>query len=89
MTGPSSTPRTLTRRQREVLLLAATGYTNAQIGTRLGIHHNTVNTILGLAYQNLGARDRAHAVALAIWTGAITLTELAAIADTSSQETAA
>lgn len=81
--------RPLTRRQREVLLLAANGYTNSQIGHRLGIHPNTVNTILGLAYQNLGARDRAHAVAMAIWTGDITLTELARIADTSSQETAA
>lgn len=78
--------RPLTRRQREVLLLAASGYTNAQIGRALGIHHNTVNTILSAAYRTLGARDRAHAVALAIWSGAISLADLAYIAELTADQ---
>ena len=81
----------LTARQRQVLMLVAEGRTNADIASRLGITPGTVNDILGAAYRNLGARDRANAVTLAIWHGAISLGELAAIANstTHSQETAA
>lgn len=73
--------RPLTRRQQQILLLAAEGHTNAVIASRLHISTATVNTSLRLAYRSLGARDRAHAVALAIWRGDITLADLAAIAD--------
>lgn len=72
--------RTLTARQREVLLLAAAGCTAAQTGHRLGIHVTTVARHLAEVYKTLGAQDRAHAVALAIFHGHITLAELAAIA---------
>lgn len=73
--------RRLTARQREVLRLAAAGYTSAQAGHRLGIHRNTVDRHLGEIYKTLGAHDRAHAVALAIWRGDISLEDLAAIAN--------
>ncbi|MEV4970609.1 helix-turn-helix domain-containing protein [Streptomyces scopuliridis] len=56
----------LTRRQREVLLLAANGNSNADIGRWLWITPDTVNGILRNAYRALGAGDRAHAVALAL-----------------------
>jgi DNA-binding CsgD family transcriptional regulator len=72
--------RALTARQREVLILAAAGCTSTQTGSRLGIRADTVARHLGEAYKVLGAQDRAHAVALAIFHGHITLAELAAIA---------
>lgn len=62
-------PRQLTARQREVLALAANGNTNQQIARWLGNTPDTVNKILGLAYQALGASDRAHAVAIALAVG--------------------
>jgi DNA-binding CsgD family transcriptional regulator len=72
-------PRPLTARQREVLALVAAGRTAMQIGRTLGIEHTTVNRHLAEIYRALGAHDRAHAVALAIWSGDITLANLAAI----------
>lgn len=78
--------RTLTARQRQILLLAAAGHTNAQISRSLGIGPTTVQRHLTEAYRALGANDRANAVALAIHHGHITLAELADIAH---QETAA
>lgn len=71
--------RSLTARQREVLRLVAAGRTAIQIGRLLGIEHTTVNRHLAEVYRTLGAQDRAHAVALAIWAGDITLVDLAAI----------
>ena len=56
----------LTARQAQVLTYAANGHTNARIGSALYITKDTVNSILCLAYRNLGAEDRAHAVALAL-----------------------
>jgi DNA-binding NarL/FixJ family response regulator len=69
-----------------VLLLAAGGSTNGQIAARLTVSTATVNTSLRLAYRTLGAHDRAHAVALAIWRGDISLSELAAIAQTANNQ---
>ncbi|MGW1533906.1 helix-turn-helix domain-containing protein [Streptomyces aureus] len=59
-------PRTLTARQRQVLLLVANGHTNAQIGARLNLHPRTVDRHLAETYKRLGARDRAHAVAISL-----------------------
>lgn len=61
--------RTLTARQRQVLLHAANGNTNQQIAAWLGISPDTVNSILGNAYRTLGASDRAQAVAIALAIG--------------------
>ena len=44
----------------EILPLIAEGYTNARIGRKLGITEDTVN---------IGARDRAHAVAIGYQLG--------------------
>ena len=72
--------RGLTVRQRQVLLLAAAGCTSEQAGRRLGIHRNTVDRHLGEAYRLLDARDRTHAVVLAIYHGHITIADITTLA---------
>ena len=52
-----------TRRQAEVLALAAAGWTNRQIGTRLGITERTVRKHLTDVYDQAGLRGRAAATA--------------------------
>lgn len=69
-------PRSLTPRQREILALAANGYTNQQIGTLLGVSWQNANRILGKAYRRLGANDRAHAVAIALAVGELGVHEI-------------
>jgi DNA-binding NarL/FixJ family response regulator len=59
----------LTRRQREVLLLAANGNTNAAIAAWRGVTQHSVAEILTAAYRRLGASDRAQAVAIALAVG--------------------
>ncbi|MGA4864141.1 helix-turn-helix domain-containing protein [Streptomyces lavendulocolor] len=61
--------RNLTRRQREVLLLAANGNTNAAIAAWLGVTPHSIAEILSAAYRRLGASDRAQAVAIALAVG--------------------
>lgn len=61
--------RELTRRQREVLLLAANGNSNAEIALWRGVTRHSVGEILTAAYRRLGARDRAQAVAIALAVG--------------------
>lgn len=63
--------RSLTVRQREVLLLAANGNSNASIATWLHVSPHSVAEILTVAYRRLGARDRAQAVAIALAVGEI------------------
>lgn len=59
----------LTTRQRQVLLLAANGNTNAAIARWLGVKPHSVAEILTAAYRRLGARDRAQAVAIGLAVG--------------------
>jgi LuxR family transcriptional regulator of spore coat protein len=59
----------LTARQREVLLLAANGNTNAEIAAWRGVTPHSVAEILSAAYRRLGAADRAQAVAIALAIG--------------------
>lgn len=61
--------RDLTARQRQVLLLAANGNTNAQIADWLGVQPHSVAEVLTAAYRRLGAADRAQAVAIALAVG--------------------
>lgn len=58
-------------RLREVLELLAEGYTNARIARLLGVSENAVRTRVRALYADLGARDRAHAVALGFRCGAL------------------
>ena len=59
----------LTGRDRQVLAGMADGTTNAQIGRRLHIADDTVKTHAHRLYRKLGARSRAHAIAIAFRRG--------------------
>ncbi len=61
----------LSDRQVDVLAGIAGGLTNERIGARLGLTMDTVKMHVGRLYRQLGARDRAHAVALAYDKGAL------------------
>jgi two-component system, NarL family, response regulator len=56
----------LTKRQRQVLQLLADGQPTAQIAKRLGLSPETVKTHTRNLLARLKARDRAHAVAIAL-----------------------
>ena len=69
----SSTPRpapevgsALTRRQRQILQLYADGQSTARVAKRLGLSAETIRTHTKAILSRLGARDRAHAVAIAL-----------------------
>lgn len=53
----------------EVLPLIAEGYTNARIGRVLGITEDTVKCRCRALFDDIGARDRAHAVAIGYQRG--------------------
>ena len=75
MTEPR-TPRPLTRRQRETLLLAANGNSNTAIAAWRGITADSVAEVLSAAYRRLGATDRAQAVAIALAVGELGVHEI-------------
>jgi DNA-binding NarL/FixJ family response regulator len=56
----------LTNRERDVLVLAGRGLTNAEIADRLCVSVSAVRTFLNRACTKLGARRRADAVVLAL-----------------------
>jgi DNA-binding NarL/FixJ family response regulator len=56
----------LTRRQREVLQMFANGLSTADTARRLGLSEETVRTHAKASLSRIGARDRTHAVALAM-----------------------
>ncbi|WP_134663888.1 MULTISPECIES: response regulator transcription factor [unclassified Amycolatopsis] len=55
----------LTRREYEVLRLAAMGHSNPEIADQLALARNTVKTYLQTAMQKLNARNRVEAIAKA------------------------
>lgn len=61
----------VTARRLEVLRLAANGHTNAEIAAKLWIAEDSVKSHMRLAYEQLGARDRAHAIAICLVRGLI------------------
>jgi DNA-binding NarL/FixJ family response regulator len=63
--GPSRRPP-LTRRQRQILQLYADGQSTAQVAKRLGLSAETIRTHTKAILARLGARDRTHAVAIAL-----------------------
>jgi DNA-binding NarL/FixJ family response regulator len=63
--------RLLTRREQEVLELAAGGLTDGQISRALLISHKTVKNHLHHAYAKLGASGRTDAVVLGVRHGLI------------------
>lgn len=65
MATGSDKPPALTRRERDCLALVAQGLSDNGIAERLAIKPATVHTHIESAKRKLGARTRAHAVALA------------------------
>jgi DNA-binding CsgD family transcriptional regulator len=61
----------LTRRQREILQLYADGNSTARVARNLGLSAETVRTHTKGILARLQARDRAHAVAIALRTSLI------------------
>ena len=67
--APGSCAEKLSEREREILRLVATGYTSGEIGKRLTISAQTVNTHIKNMYRKLQVRTRAQAVNLASMRG--------------------
>ena len=61
--------RALSERECEVLVLVAEGYTSKDIGGKLYVAEETVKSHVANVLGYLGARNRAHAVAIAIRKG--------------------
>jgi len=55
-------PRTLSKRERQVLSLAALGHDNKTIAYSLGVGHSTVRVLMARAGQKLQAKDRASTI---------------------------
>jgi signal transduction histidine kinase/DNA-binding NarL/FixJ family response regulator len=56
----------LTQRERSILMLVARGETNAEIGRTLYLATKTVERQVATIVRKLGARNRAHAAAIAV-----------------------
>ena len=69
--GHAAAPQ-LTKREREALRCLGEGCSNAEIGERLFISHETVRTHVAKATRKLGARTRTEAVVIAFRAGLIT-----------------
>lgn len=84
LVGPSPTPAppaearshrgsSLSPREVEVLQMVAEGYSNKEIAGHFGLTEHTVKNHLTGIMRKLGARDRAHAVVLALRQGRLLL----------------
>jgi DNA-binding NarL/FixJ family response regulator len=73
--SPQATARVpqLSPREREVLHLMAEGFTAEAVGVRLGVSVETVRTHVRNVIRKLQARNRVHAIAMALERGDITL----------------
>jgi DNA-binding CsgD family transcriptional regulator len=68
---PSALVEPLTAREKEILVLAASGISVVEIADRLCVSPNTVKTHLTHIYGKLGARGRTDAVRAAIHCGCL------------------
>ncbi|WP_029528516.1 response regulator transcription factor [Polaromonas glacialis] len=67
--NPHKARDVLSEREKAVLTLVAAGHTSTDIGTRLGIGSQTVNTHIKNIYRKLNVHNRAHAVSFAATHG--------------------
>lgn len=79
--APARPRARITRRELQLLILAANGNTNDHIARFLGISTHTVNGTLRRVYLKLGARDRANAVAIGLVRGVIKPSDIAGVRD--------
>lgn len=68
---PKGSRGRLTRRQRQILELLADGHSTNFAAQTLGLSEETVKTHMKNVLNRLGARNRAHAIALALRLGLI------------------
>jgi DNA-binding NarL/FixJ family response regulator len=73
--GGRTPPDGLTTREAEVLVLLASGLSNAEIAGRLYLSHATVKTHINRIFAKTGVRDRAQAVRYAYQHGLTTSAE--------------
>jgi DNA-binding NarL/FixJ family response regulator len=74
--GPTpSTPR-LTQRHLQILHLAANGFSNKLIGSRLGTKENTIKSQMRVMMRRLHVDDRTQAVTVALRLGLIDLDDV-------------
>jgi two-component system NarL family response regulator len=64
---------TLTSREIEILQLVSSGHSNKRIGLTLAISEETAKAHVRNIMAKLGARDRTHAVTLAVRRGIMQL----------------
>lgn len=70
-TADTTNPFDLTRLELIGLTLAANGFAAAEIASRLSLSEAEIEVALHDAKQKLGARNRAHAVTIAVREGLI------------------
>jgi DNA-binding NarL/FixJ family response regulator len=61
----------LTPRERDVLVLLAEGFRTTEVAEHLSVSEHTVRSRIKSILTKLGARNREHAVAIAIREGAV------------------
>jgi len=61
----------LTRRETDILVIAASGLTDKEIAARLQVARSTVSNQMSVILLKLGAANRAQAVAIAVRAGTI------------------
>jgi|WetSurMetagenome_2_1015567.scaffolds.fasta_scaffold264496_2 DNA-binding CsgD family transcriptional regulator len=61
----------ITRRELEILALVGMGFSNEDTAKKLGVRVNTVRNHIWNIMQKIGAKNRAHAIVLAVQNGII------------------